>query len=301
MKVIRGIQSDILPASVVTLGMFDGVHPGHRALLQSCRRHADLLGLPAVVLTYEPHPTQILRPDQPVRLLTPLDEKIDHLARAAMDAVVIPQFTREFSQMTPDDFIREILVSALHPVVVVAGYRTTFGHARAGNADVLRELGGRFGFTVEIVEPVEVAGGPVSSSRIRLSLEHGDVVLAAELLGYPYQLIGEVVHGDARGRQLGIPTANLQVPENKLVPADGVYAVEVTIAEMAYRGVMNIGNRPTFDRPYAIEVHLIDFHGELYGQTITVSLLARLRDTRPFDSLPALIEQIQQDIARARR
>ncbi|HEY3378942.1 MAG TPA: bifunctional riboflavin kinase/FAD synthetase [Armatimonadota bacterium] len=300
MKVIRGIRPDLLPASVVTLGMFDGVHRGHQALLQTCRTQAAQVHLPAVALTYEPHPSVILRPDHPIALLTTMPEKLEHLARWGMDVVVIPEFTLEFSQLPADRFLHEVLVAALHPQVVVAGYRTTFGHAREGTAAVLRDAGVALGFAVDIVEPIEVAGGPVSSTRIRQALEAGEIALATELLGYRYQLSGLVTHGDGRGHQIGVPTANLTTPPEKLIPADGVYAVEASAPGVTRRAVMNIGKRPTFNRPYSLEVHLLDYHADLYGQPLTVTFLARLRETRPFDSQESLLAQIRADIALAR-
>lgn len=301
MKVVYGLHPDIVPASVVTLGMFDGVHRGHQALLAACRRHADRLGLPAVALTYEPHPTRVLRPDAGVHLLTPLPEKIERLERYGMDLVAVGEFTRAFSQLTPEEFLRDALDASLHPRVVVAGYRTTFGHARAGTAAVLRELGGRLGFEVDIVEPIEVAGGPVSSSRIRECLERGDVQTAAELLGYHYRMTGTVMVGDGRGRQLGVPTANLDVHPDKLAPGDGIYVVEACLPGVGHRrGVMHIGPRPVFSRPRALEVHLLDFNGDLYHQPLTVIFLARLRDIRHFPDATALIAQMRDDIARAR-
>jgi riboflavin kinase/FMN adenylyltransferase len=300
MKVIRGIHQDILPASVITLGMFDGVHRGHQALLTRCREHADQLHLPAVALTYEPHPSYILRPDQPVRLLTPLAEKLALLAQWGMDYVVIPEFTQDFSRLLPEEFVHNVLLTALHPHTVVAGYRTTFGHMRAGTAAVLRELGETFDFTVDIVEPIEVDGGPVSSTRIRESLADGNVHLAAELLGYRYQLVGTVTQGDGRGHQIGVPTANLAVPQEKLIPADGVYAVDAIVPGTTRRAVMNIGNRPTFDRPRSLEAHLLDFHADLYGQPMTVAFIDRLRDIHPFADIASLIAQIHRDIDQAR-
>lgn len=300
MKVIQGIRPDILPASVVTLGMFDGVHRGHQALLLACRAQADALGVPAVALTYEPHPSSVLRPDQPVSLLTPLSEKLERLAEYAMDYVVVADFTPTFSQLSPEAFLRDVLMSALHPRTVVVGYRTTFGHGRAGTAEILRTLGEELGFAVEIVPPVEIAGNPVSSTHIRQSLRAGDVALAALLLGYRYRLSGVVMHGDGRGHQIGMPTANMEVPPNKLVPGDGVYAVDAAAPGVTHRAVMNIGNRPTFDRPYSLEVHLLDFHADLYAHPLTVTFLTRLRDIRPFPDGDALIAQIHEDIAQAR-
>jgi len=301
MKVIYGLHRDIVPAAVVTLGMFDGVHRGHQALLAACRQHADRLGLPAVALTYEPHPSRVLRPDASVHLLTPLPEKIERLEHFGMDLVAIAEFTRTFSQLTPEQFLRDALDASFHPRAVVAGYRTTFGHARAGTAAVLRELGAQLGFTVEIVEPVEVDGMPVSSTGIRECLDRGDVRTAAALLGYRYRLTGTVAMGDGRGRQLGVPTANLDVHPDKLVPADGIYAVDACLPGAGRRrGVMHIGPRPVFDRPRTLEVHLLDFTGDLYLRPLTITFLDRLRDVRNFPDVSALIAQMQEDIAYAR-
>jgi len=300
MKVFHGIRPDLLPASVVTLGMFDGVHRGHQALLHSCRAHADRQALPAVALTYAPHPSQVLRPDMPVRLLTLLPEKLDRLAHYAMDAVVIAEFTRAFSQLSPEEYLRDVLMAGLHPRMVVVGYRTTFGRARAGTAEVLREMGRQLGFDVEVVSPIEVAGSAVSSSRIRECLEQGEVEMAADLLGYRYQLTGTVTLGDQRGRELGLPTANLEVPAEKMLPADGVYAVDACAPGLKRRAVMSIGNRPTFHRPRSLEVHLLDFSGDLYHQPLTVTFLKRLRSVRTFDTVEELLAEIGRDIAQAR-
>jgi riboflavin kinase/FMN adenylyltransferase len=300
MKVIHGLHRDILPASAVTLGMFDGVHRGHQALLAACRRHADRLGVPAVAVTYEPHPTRVLRPDAGVRLLTPLPEKIERLGHFGMDMVAVVEFTRAFSELMPEEFLRDALDASFHPRVVIAGYRTTFGHSRTGTATVLQELGARIGFAVEIVEPVVAAGAPVSSTRIRECLDRGDVLTAAELLGYRYRVTGTVMVGDGRGKQLGVPTANLDVHADKLVPADGIYAVDACLPGGRRRGVMHIGERPVFDRPRALEVHLLDFDGDLYLQPLTVTFLTRLRDVRDFPDAAALVAQMREDITRAR-
>ena len=301
MEVLAGLRADVLPASVVTLGMFDGVHRGHQALLDACRREASIRNLPAVVLTYEPHPSQILQRDHPTALLTPLPEKLSRLAEHAIDFILIPPFTEEFSRLSPQAFFTDVLLASLHPQLVVVGYRTTFGHARAGNAQLLREFGQRFGFAVHIVEPIEVDGQAVSSTRVRQCLANGNVELAAALLGYSYMVSGLVIAGDQRGRQFGIPTANLQPPPEKLIPADGVYVVDVPRPEGIFRAVMNIGNRPTFNRPRTLEVHLLDYDGNLYGQELTVIFRQRLREVQPFNSEKELLEQIRRDIADARR
>ncbi|HOF88685.1 MAG TPA: FAD synthetase family protein, partial [Armatimonadota bacterium] len=185
MAVIQGLRAQILPASVVTIGMFDGVHRGHQALLHACRRRADALHLPAVALTYDPHPARVLHPDVPVRLLTPRAEKLRRLQASAIDAVVVAHFTHAFSLLSADEYLT-LVVDALHPRAIVVGYRTTFGRGRAGTADVLRAFGARAGIAVEIVPPVEIRGMPVSSSLIRRTLDEGEVEAAAELLGYRY-------------------------------------------------------------------------------------------------------------------
>jgi riboflavin kinase/FMN adenylyltransferase len=299
MAVIRGLQAETKAASVLTLGMFDGVHRGHQALLHRCRRRADALGVPAVALTYDPHPSRVLRPDAPVRLLTPIDEKLQRLQGYPIDDIVVAHFTLEFSQLSPEEYLRQV-IAALHPRAIVVGYRTTFGKNRGGTADVLQAFGARDGIEIIIVPPVEVLDIPVSSSLIRQRLDAGDVATAAELLGYRYALDGMVTHGDARGRELGMPTANLEPPADKLIPGDGVYAVNATICGTSYRAVMSIGARPTFDRPRALEVHLLDYTGDLYGQTLTVTFLQRLRGICTFPNAAGLMAQIDDDIRRAR-
>jgi len=299
MRIIEGLRADSLPESVVAQGMFDGVHRGHQALLDACRCYADALALPAVTLTYEPHPSRVVRPDAPTPLLTPLPEKLERLEALGADATVIAEFTPAFSQLTPEEFVAD-MVSAVHPRVIVVGYRATFGRDRAGTTDALQQLGESYGFAVEVVPPVEIAGGPVSSTRLRQTLERGEIELATELLGYHYRMTGIVTHGDARGRELGYPTANLEVTPEKLIPGDGVYAVGVQIQGARYRAVMNIGARPTFNRPHSLEVHLIDYTGDLYGKSITVFFSTRLRDSRTFASAGELQQQIGHDIVRAR-
>lgn len=299
MAIIRGLQAGIAPASVVTLGMFDGIHRGHQALLHQCRRQADRHALPAIVLTYDPHPSRVLRPDVPVRLLTPLPEKLERLGEYPVESIVIAHFSLAFSQLSPDDYLQQV-IAALHPRVIVVGYRTTFGKGRAGTAEVLQELGTQYGIEIVIVPPVEISGAPVSSSLIRQRLDTGDVFTAAELLGYRYGISGTVIHGDGRGRKLGMPTANLAPLPEKLIPADGVYAVNATLCGQAFRAVMSIGSRPTFDRPSALEVHILDYECDLYGQTMSVTFLQRLRGICAFPDAAALVKQIEDDICRAR-
>ncbi|OPZ80882.1 MAG: Riboflavin biosynthesis protein RibF [bacterium ADurb.Bin429] len=275
------------------------MHRGHQALLHSCRRRADALRLPAVALTYDPHPLRVLHPDAPVRLLTPVEEKLRRLQASAIDEVIVTRFTHDFSLLSPEEFLRAV-VDALHPRAIVVGYRTTFGRDRAGTADVLRDFGARTGIEIEVVPPVEIRGMPVSSSLIRRTLEEGNVEEAAELLGYRYMMGCAVTRGDGRGRLLGMPTANLEPEPEKLVPADGVYAVTVAFCEGTRRGVMSIGSRPTFHRPHALEVHLLDYDGDLYGQTLEITFLRRLRDICTFPNADLLMARIREDIIAAR-
>ena len=300
MKVIRGISPDLYPASVVTMGMFDGVHRGHQVLINACRESAKKQNLPAIVLTYEPHPSKLLHPEQQALLLTTLSEKLALLEQAGIDVVVIPDFTREFSELNAEAFLREVLVASLHPQTLVVGYRTTFGHDRGGNAELLRSKAQQLGFTAEIVEPIIIADGAVSSSRIRSSLLAGELELANTLLGYKYKLSGKVTHGDGRGHSLGISTANIVPPIDKLVPAEGVYAVNVSLVDSNYRGVMNIGERPTFGRPFSLEVHLLDYQGDLYDHELTVTFAKYLRPVSYFTSSAELKDQIDIDIAQTR-
>lgn len=300
MQVIRDVKPDLFSASIMTLGMFDGMHRGHQALIRACTSLAKLRNLPSVVFTYEPHPSFIIDPKHIVHLLTLFPEKLERLAISGIDAVVVPVFTHAFSHLPAEQFIRDILIPTLHPSAIIVGYRSTFGYQRSGNTEMLQRIGQQMGITIQIVPPIEVAGTAVSSTRIRESLAQGNVALAEELLGYRYQITGYVTHGDERGRTLGVPTANLAVPEEKVIPGDGVYAVNALVGDRRIRGVMNIGQRPTFERSYSIEVHLLDFSENLYGQNVTVVLLQRLREVRSFASSEELIAQIQQDISAAR-
>ncbi len=287
--------------TVATIGNFDGVHLGHRTILARVSQRAKELGAQAVALTFEPHPIKVLRPDVFLPRLTTPDQKFQLLAEAGMEAVVVLPFTREFARLSAREFVTQYFVERLKVREVVVGHDYSFGYQRQGNIELLQEMGQTHGFTVQVVWAVEVNGAVVSSSLIRAILRLGKVQEAEALLGRPYGVKGMVVAGKGRGAALlGIPTANLN-PENELLPASGIYVVRVRRNGETLPGVANIGTCPTFDnQEQSLEVHLLDFNGRLYGETLTVEFLERLREERRFSSIEALAAQIRADIAQAR-
>lgn len=291
--------------SVVAIGMFDGVHVGHQAVIRQAHDLAAARNLPCSVFTFVSHPRTVLRPDYPVPLLTPWKSKLCLLEDQGVDTVVGAQFTPAFSQLSAREFVERILVGQMRAKHVVVGYNFAFGHGQEGNGETLKALGAEFGFDVTVVAPVELNGASVSSSRIRKLLATGHVAEANALLGRPYTLTGTVVTGDQRGRLLGFPTANLAADDSKLLPAYGVYAGQAFWREgdQAFQEpcVVNLGMRPTFDPPQLrIEAHLIGWSGDLYGKLLTVSLQHRLRPEMAFKSVDDLVAQIRQDVEQAR-
>jgi riboflavin kinase/FMN adenylyltransferase len=288
--------------AVVTPGNHDGVHLGHRALLRRASERAAPEGLEVIVLTFDPHPAMLLAPERAPTPLTTLPRRVALLKALGADRVVVRTFDRTFAAQSPEAFMRDVLVADLGTRAVVVGPDFRFGRGREGDEDTLRRYGAQRGFDVHAVPPVTVDGARVSSTRIRRHLDAGDVGLAASLLGRVHDVAGTVVEGDRRGRALGFPTANLDC-EPVLIPADGVYAV-VARPEGGplLHGVANLGVRPTFDAGRSVEVHLFDFDGDLYGQTVRVGFVARLRGERKFDGLEALVAQIGADaeVGRAR-
>ncbi len=289
----------------MVIGNFDGVHRGHRAVVAAAVREADERGLAPLVLTFHPHPSEVLgRGKQEV--LTPLEHKIELLTRAAPKlAVVVEPFTLELAAKTPRQFAEELLVAELGAGVVIVGDNFRFGKGRAGDVQTLVELGQELGFVAH-THPLEGdVHGPYSSSRIRDAVKRGELGLATSILGRPHALSGTVVEGDGRGRTIGVPTANL-APVPELLPPWGVYACLVDqvdehgTARALGRGVANIGERPTFDASFSVEVHVLDLDQDLYGQRLRLHLVERLRDERKFDDRDALVAQIQRDIAQAR-
>ncbi len=287
--------------SVLAIGNFDGVHRGHRHLFDRLSAAARALGGHAVAMTFEPHPTRILAPERAAPLLVGLDRKLELLSETPLDTVVVQRFDRVLAAQSPRDFVRDVIVG-LRAREVFVGEDFRFGRDRAGDGTVLTALGLELGFTAHVIPQVAVAGETISSSRVRSALAQGDLSLAAQLLGRPFDLDGLVIEGFRRGRTLGFPTANLSTPCEAL-PRDGVYAVRVRVftdSAPAIPGVMNIGTRPTLQAGRALEVHLLDTDRALYGQTLRVEFVQRLRDERRFDGIEALRTQITDDVRNAR-
>ena len=302
------IYHDLLPGesafsrTVVTIGNFDGVHLGHRVILERVRQRARELGGQAVAVTFNPHPVKVLRPEVNLPLLTTQDQKLKLLSDAGLDAVVVLPFTREFAALPAREFVRRYFGERLRAREVVVGHDYCFGRGREGNIELLREMGTILGFTVQVVWAVEVQGAVVSSSLIRAMLRLGKVTEAGRLLGRSYGVAGRVVQGKGRGAKLlGVPTANIVTP-NELLPASGIYAVWVRRGEVILPGVANIGTCPTFNNTeLSLEVHLLEFSGDLYGEPLEVQFVARLREEQRFPSIEALAAQIHADIVAARQ
>ena len=286
---------------VLALGNFDGMHRGHRKILERLRRVAAERGATSVVLTFDPHPPRVVRPDKAPPLLMTEPQKLEALEQAGVQGAAIVRFTPELSRWDPETFVRTVLVEWLHVSEVWVGANFLFGHDRAGNFTLLRTLGARYGFTVEKIDPVRYKEFVVSSTRIRRLVSEARVDEASALLGHPYCIDGMVVKGDERGRTIGFPTANL-CTENELTPPHGVYATTVIIDGIVRPSITNIGTRPTVDHSgrTTIETHLFDFDRDLYGMTVRLAFVQRLRDERAFDSLDALKSQIAADCSRAR-
>jgi riboflavin kinase/FMN adenylyltransferase len=300
MKLHHNIEQ--LPAfrrAVITIGSFDGVHLGHQQILEQLKEEARKSDGETVVITFYPHPKHIIdHQGKPIFLLNTPQEKYERLQQAGIDHVVEVPFTREFSEQTAEDYIRDFLANRFHPAKIVIGYDHRFGRNRAGDYQLLLQSSSAYGFDViEIPEHV-LKNITISSTTIRQALQQGDILTANENLGYRYFINAHVVRGQQLGRSIGFPTANLQVVhEKKLIPGIGVYAVFVQInGEGIFRGMMNIGNRPTVDgKELSIEVHILNWEKELYGRQVTVSFLEKIRDEIKFNNLEELKHQLERD------
>ncbi len=286
---------------VLALGNFDGVHRGHRKILERVRRVAGERGATAVVMTFDPHPPRVVRPDKAPPLLMTKAQKLEALADAGVQGAAIVRFTPELSRWDPERFVRTVLVEWLRVSEVWVGANFLFGHDRTGNFSMLRSLGARYGFKAEKIDPVRYKDFVVSSTRIRRLIGEGRVDEAGALLGHQYFIDGTVMPGDRRGRTLGFPTANL-CTENELLPPHGVYATTARIGAVVHPSVTNIGTRPTVDSSgrTTVETHVFDFDRDIYGQSVRISFVQRLRDERAFESLDALRTQIAEDGRAAR-
>lgn len=287
----------------VTVGTFDGVHRGHLDLIGRLVQRARERELRSVAITFNPHPLEIVNPAAAPPLLTVGDEKLEVLAESGLDYLAVLRFTPALAALTAEQFVDDVLCRHFHMRDLLIGHDHGFGRERAGNATVLRELGGARGFSVDVVEPVAATDGRwVSSTAIRRAVAGGDLPRASELLGRPYSISGIVVPGARRGRALGFPTLNVaSLSPRKLLPPDGVYAVRVQTPQGAFDGMMSLGPKPTFgDNERSIEAYLFDAEGDFYGQRVRVDVVKRLRDIRTFDSPAALVAEIRRDETAAR-
>jgi len=305
MRVIHGLESVQFTGVVLTIGNFDGVHRGHQASLAAGRRRADTTGARLVVMTFDPHPLAILTPHHAPPLLTHLDQKLDRLEHCGADAVVVAGSNPEFLELSPGEFIRQIIVPRFKPTAVVEAPSFAFGRNRRGDVNTLLAGACEHGFDVEVVEPVRVrlGGHPdtvISSSLIRQLLASGTVDQAAMCLGRPYSVTGRVIRNARRGQSLGFPTANVHV-DAQLIPGQGVYAGRAEIDRRHLAAAISIGHNPTFDgRQVILEAHLLDFAADLYDRLIRLDFLQWIREQRKFDSPQTLRRQIERDVARTR-
>lgn len=296
-----GLPPDV-NATVVTVGTFDGVHRGHRAVLDEIGRRARGREARSVLVTFDRHPLTVVRPDEAPGLLTTPDEKKAMLAQSDLDYVAFLPFTWALSRYTPEEFIRLVLRDRFRVEELVIGHDHGFGRSRSGSIDTARRLGAELGFEVDVVPAVTEGEETISSTKIRAALAAGDVDAAARGLGRPYAFRGVVVHGLGRGRDLGFPTANLAAPGGrKLLPREGIYAVRAWLTDEIRNGLLHLGPRPTFaGSPPSVELYLLDFDRDIYGERVQVDFLARLRDVEPFASAAELVEQMRRDRERAR-
>lgn len=286
---------------VLALGNFDGVHRGHRKILERVRRVASERAATSVVMTFDPHPPRVVRPDKAPPLLMTRDQKLEAVAAASIHGAAIVRFTPELSRWDPETFVRAVLVEWLHVSEVWVGANFLFGHDRSGNFSLLRALGGRYGFKAEKIDPVRYKDFVVSSTRVRRLVGEGRVDEAGALLGHQYFIDGTIVHGDHRGRTIGFPTANL-CTANELLPPHGVYATTARVDDVVYASVTNVGIRPTVDQSgrTTVETHVFGLDRDLYGAVVRVGFVQRLRDERTFDSIESLRAQITADCQQAR-
>lgn len=303
MEVFTGIDkiSRDLKNPAVTIGNFDGVHRGHQALFQRVKYWAKELNGQSVVITFSPHPIEVLFPAKALSFITSHEQKLELIASCGIDATIVVPFSREFSHISAREFVEDILVDKLGIKAIVVGYDYRFGHSREGDIDFLRQMGAEHGFSVDTVSGVRMNDTVVSSTVIRQRIIQGNIREANEFLGRPFEVSGTVITGKKRGAGLGFPTANIWMPR-QASPRTGVYVVEAVIEGKTYGGAANLGYNPTFgDSDFCLEVHIFDFNRNIYGKPITVRFLDRLRDEKRFSGPDELIEQIRKDVLEARK
>ena len=306
MRVIWSIKdAEFCTPSVLTMGIFDGVHTGHQQILNITRERAQKEGAYSVLLTFEPHPGFVLKSDVPdIRLLSTIDEKIEILEDIGLDCLVIANFTQSFATTAAEKYVKDLIVDGMRARQIIIGHDHAFGRGRRGNVDLLARLGKKYGFTVDAVSPViDSEEQTVSSTRVRELIAARDVETAAILLGRPYSVHGQVINGTGRGNKIGFPTANIRLfSQYKLVPGDGIYATRSRINGVTYASVTYVGTRPTFGlEERVIESHLIDFDKDIYGSEITLYFYKCLRQEQQFKDEQSLAEAIKQDKGKAEK
>jgi riboflavin kinase/FMN adenylyltransferase len=302
MRLFHGTENaDIARPTVLTLGVFDGLHLGHQLIMKTVVDRARAIGATPTVITFEPHPRAVLHPESAPPLLQTFDQKIEALGLLGIEQTIVIHFDKAFSEIRAADFLRDVVAERLQAQEIYLGRGFFFGHNREGNIDLLRKISNHLGFLADEVPEVQIRGERVSSSRIRELILQGRMNLARRMLGRPYGVEGPVVRGAERGMKLGFPTANIH-PHNRVIPRGGVYVTAALLEGHWRRSVTNIGTRPTFGDHLesSVETHVIDWAGDLYGNVVRVRFLHRLRDERKFGSIDELKIQIERDVSRAR-
>jgi riboflavin kinase/FMN adenylyltransferase len=303
MEIIIGIENirRKFRNPVLTLGNFDGVHLGHQKIFEAVKEEARNIDGEAIVFTFDPHPLQVLAPQSYPPPITPFKKKLMLVNMVGIDVIIVATFDLDLANIMPEMFVKQILVDKIGAKKILVGYNYYFGKDRKGNVEMLIQLGQQCGFEVKVIEAVMVNDTLVSSSKIRKLIQGGQMRQAAQLLGRNYRIIGKVIWGTGRGRELGCPTANLEIP-NGLYPKTGVYAVEAIVGNKTYPGVANVGYNPTFgENPLSVEVHILDFTRDIYGEEIQLIFLERIRDEEVFEDPDSLVRQMRKDIDVARK
>lgn len=285
--------------TVVTFGVFDGIHIGHQAVIKTLLQRAAQDKLMSVLVGFYPHPLAFLSPERCPPILTPLPKRVEILQQFSIDKIVILSFDEQIATMSPESFVEKVLLEKCRAKHVVVGYACQFGKNRAGNAQRLAKISENYPFEVTIVPPTEINSAPVHSTRIRQALARGDLRWSSQLLGRPYSLLGVVIHGDGRGKHLGFPTANIDT-RNQICPPNGVYAIRAKLEGRWLEGVLNIGTRPTFNTlNFQVESYFFDFNETIYGKSVEIFFVEKIRSERKFPNLQSLVQQIQRDVMAA--
>lgn len=304
MRILKNLSEleNFTEPTALTVGTFDGVHLGHKLLLEKLSEKAKRKSLKTALATFYPHPQEILKSKRPpIGLLSTQEEKVFLLERAGLDILLVIPFNLDFAQTSAVDFCKKILIKGLNASEIIVGYDHAFGKNREGSLQTLKELSKEYSYGVELVKEFNLDSHKINSTTIRNLISEGDLENANRLLGYEFLLSGKIVKGDQRGRQLGFPTANLEVRKNKLLPPDGVYAVRVTIKDKLLNGILNIGLRPTFNaQQRSVEIFIFEFDEDIYGEDLRLSLVKKIRDEKKFSSVEDLKKQIQKDVVLAK-